>query len=82
MKCWNSALNAQGSRVIIIVVQVVAAKTYVEAVEALRKEGVKLSLPPKLVEKLVWSQLFCFAKFHFQLRISCLIMTKLAIPAP
>jgi hypothetical protein len=29
-------------------------KIYVEAVEALRKEGIKLSLPLKLVEKLVW----------------------------
>jgi hypothetical protein len=30
MKCWNSAFNAQGSRVIIVVLQV-------GAVEALRK---------------------------------------------
>jgi hypothetical protein len=28
-------------------------KIYVEALEALRKEGIKLSLPPMLVEKLV-----------------------------
>jgi hypothetical protein len=54
MKCRNSAFNAQGSRVIIIVVQVGAVKTYVAAVEALRKSRMKLSLPPpKLVEKLV-----------------------------
>jgi hypothetical protein len=43
MKCWNSAFNAQGSRVIIVIVQVVGAvKIYVAAaaVEALRrKEG-------------------------------------------
>ncbi len=38
MKCWNSALNAQGSRVIIVVVQVGAVKMYVAAVEVLRKE--------------------------------------------
>ncbi len=29
MKCWNSAFNAQGSRVIIVVVQVGAVKIYV-----------------------------------------------------
>jgi len=38
MECWNSAFNAQGSRVIIIVVQVGAVKIYVAAVEALRKK--------------------------------------------
>jgi hypothetical protein len=32
MKCWNSAFNAQGSRVIIVVVQVGAVKIYVSAV--------------------------------------------------
>jgi cytidylate kinase len=38
MKCCNSALNAQGSRVTIVVVQVGAVKIYVTAVEALRKK--------------------------------------------
>jgi len=38
MKCWNSAFNAQGSRVIIAVVQVGAVKIYVAVVEALRKK--------------------------------------------
>jgi hypothetical protein len=37
MKCCNSVLNAQGSRVIILVVQVGVVKIYVTAVEALRK---------------------------------------------
>jgi hypothetical protein len=58
MKCWNSALIAQGSRVIIVVVQVGAVKTYVAAVQAPRKKetryetqfttkiGVKPSLGP------------------------------------
>jgi hypothetical protein len=32
MKCWNSAFNAQGSRVIIVLVQVGAVKIYVVAV--------------------------------------------------
>jgi hypothetical protein len=34
MKCWNSAFNAQGSRVSIVVG---AVKIYVAAMEALRK---------------------------------------------
>jgi hypothetical protein len=29
MKCWNSAFNAQGSRVIIVIVHVRAVKIYV-----------------------------------------------------
>jgi NADH:ubiquinone oxidoreductase subunit 6 (subunit J) len=36
MKWWNSAFNAQGLRVIIVVVQVGAVKIYVTAVQALR----------------------------------------------
>jgi len=43
----------KGSRVIIVVVQVGAVKIYVAAVQVLRKKG-NTSLPPKLVEKLVW----------------------------
>ncbi len=39
MKCWNSAFNAQGWRVIIVVVQVGALKIHVAAVEALKKNG-------------------------------------------
>jgi hypothetical protein len=35
MKCWNSAFNAQGSRVFIVVVHVGAVKIYVAAVEAI-----------------------------------------------
>jgi len=60
MKCCNSvrnaeyqsAFNAQGSRLIIIVVQLGAVKIYVAAAEALsgkRKDRMKLSLPPKLM---------------------------------
>jgi hypothetical protein len=38
MKCWNSALNTQGSRVLIVVVQEEGAvKIYVGAVEERRK---------------------------------------------
>ncbi len=51
MKCWNWAFNAQGSRLIIVIVQVGAVKIYVAAVEALRKrkDRMKLSLPPKFM---------------------------------
>jgi hypothetical protein len=38
MKCCNSAFNAQGSRLIIVVIQVRAVRIYVAAVEALRKK--------------------------------------------
>ncbi len=38
MKSWNSTFNAQGSRLIIVVVQLGAVKIYVAAVEALRKK--------------------------------------------
>jgi predicted oxidoreductase (fatty acid repression mutant protein) len=38
MKCSNSAFNAQGSRLIIVLVQVGAVKIYVAAVKALRKK--------------------------------------------
>jgi len=37
--------------VIVVVLRVGAVKIYVAAVEALTKEGTKLSLPPKLVKK-------------------------------
>jgi hypothetical protein len=37
-KCWNSAFNAQGSRLTIVVVQLGAVKIYVAAMEALRRK--------------------------------------------
>jgi hypothetical protein len=37
-KCWISAFNAQGSRGIIVAVQVGVVKIYVAAVEPLRKK--------------------------------------------
>jgi hypothetical protein len=39
MKCQNLAFNAQGSRVIIVVVQGGALKIYVAEVEALKEKG-------------------------------------------
>ncbi len=41
MKCWNSAFNAQGSRVIIVVVQVGEVRIYVVAVKALRQNEIE-----------------------------------------
>ncbi len=38
MKCWNSAFNGQGSRVIIVIVQVSEVKIYVAAMQALRRK--------------------------------------------
>jgi hypothetical protein len=67
MKCWNSAFNAQGSRVIIVVVTVGTVKIYAATVEGLMKKerqdetqfttkfGGKTSLGPS----------FPFVKFSF-----------------
>jgi hypothetical protein len=38
MKWWNSAFNAERSKLIIVAVQVVAVKICATAVEALRKK--------------------------------------------
>jgi hypothetical protein len=38
VKCWNSTFNAQGSRLIKVVVQKRAVKIHVAALQALRKE--------------------------------------------
>jgi hypothetical protein len=43
-------------------------KIYVAAVEALRKKGKKLSLPPKLVEKLVWVPVISYCEISFPVR--------------
>jgi len=79
MKCWNLAFDAQGSRVIINIVQVGAVKKYVAGVKALRKEGMK---PPKLVEKLVWVPVISFCKVQFPIMHWCPTMPKLAVLAP
>jgi hypothetical protein len=50
MKCWKSASNTQGSR-LIVALQVGAVKIYAATVERPQKEmkdRVKLSLPQKL----------------------------------
>jgi hypothetical protein len=38
MKCWESAFNAQGSRLIIVALQVGAVKIYTTTVAALKKK--------------------------------------------
>ncbi len=38
MKCWKSAFNAQGSKLIIVALQVGAVKIYAARVEALKKK--------------------------------------------
>jgi hypothetical protein len=67
MKCWNSAFNAQGSRVIIVVAQVGPVKIYVAAVEALRKRaktGWTSVYHQNWWKKLVWIPvIFPFVKF-------------------
>jgi hypothetical protein len=55
MKWWNSAFNAQGSRVIIKLVQVGASKNVCSrsgGAQGKRKERMKLNLSPKLVVSL------------------------------
>jgi hypothetical protein len=62
MKCWKSAFNAQGSRLIIVALQVGAMKIYATIVQALkkRKDRVKLSSPQKLKSHHPWILMFLF----------------------
>ncbi len=59
----------QDSRLIIVVVQIRAVKIYVTAMQwrrsGKRKDKMKLSLPPKLMEKLVWVPVIGFVKVSF-----------------
>jgi len=82
MKCWYSAFNAQGSRLIIVVVQLGAVKIYVAAMDALRKKERQdetqfttkidgfLSFIP------IWTLLYFFCRFFLNLT---LCMTKLRV---
>jgi len=54
-KCWNSAFNAQGSRLIMLVVQVGAVKIYAAAVEALRKK--ERQYETQFTTKICWKKL-------------------------
>ncbi len=67
MKCYNSTFNAQGSRIIIVVVQVGAVKIYVAALKALGKnERQDETQPTKIGGKTCLDpSLFRFVKFSF-----------------
>jgi len=68
MKCWNSAFNAQGSRVIIVVVQRGVVKIHVAAaVEVLRKKKREDENQFTTLEKLVWVPVISFCKISFPL---------------
>jgi hypothetical protein len=74
MNCWNSAFNAEGSRLIILVVQVGAVKIYVAAVvEAIRKKKERqdeTQFITKIGRKTSFgSQLFCFVRFSFPVKV-------------
>jgi NADH:ubiquinone oxidoreductase subunit 6 (subunit J) len=59
------ACNAQGLRVIIVVVQVGAVEIYVAALEALRKKARGDETQFKLVEELAWVPFILFCKISF-----------------
>ncbi len=65
IKCWNSAFNAQGERVVIVLVQVEKWKYMKQQwrrCSGKRKGGMKLNLRPKLVENQVWVPVISFCK--------------------
>jgi hypothetical protein len=75
------------SRIIIVLVQIGAVKIYVAIVEALRKKErggmMKLSLPPKLVEKLVWVPVISFCKiFILSYAFDALLCRNWAVLCP
>jgi hypothetical protein len=61
MKCWNSAFNAQGSRIIIVSTQVGVVKIYVATVEVLmiKERQYETHLPPKLMVLWVSASVEC-----------------------
>jgi hypothetical protein len=66
MKCWNTVLfNVQGSRVIIVVVQVVEVRIRVAAVKTLRKKGRNSVYHEILWKKLVWVPVISFCEISF-----------------
>jgi hypothetical protein len=50
--CWNSAFNAGGSRLIVVVVQIGAVKIYVAAMVALRKKERQDEIPSLPIKEL------------------------------
>jgi len=79
-KCWISAFNAQGSRGIIVVVQVGAVKIYVATVETLRKKE-RQGETQKTIKNWWFSKfhpplIVLFCRFFFYLTVC---MTKLRV---
>ncbi len=64
MEGWNSAFNAQGSRVIILVVQIGEVKIYVALAETLKKKERQdeTQFITEIAEKLVWIPIISFCK--------------------
>jgi hypothetical protein len=63
MKCWYSAFNAQGSRLIIVVAQWGVVKIYVAAVEALGKK--ERQDKTQFTTKIPWWMLMYFLQVFF-----------------
>jgi hypothetical protein len=83
MKCWNLAFNAQGSRLIIVLVQLRSSENTFSSsggAEAKRKDRRKLSLLPKLMGFLSfiprWMLMYFFAGFFLNPTLG---MTKLKV---
>ncbi len=66
-KCWVSTFNAQGLRVIKVVVHVGVVKIYVAKMEALRKNERhdEYQFTTKIVRKISQVVVFFFVKFSF-----------------
>ncbi len=64
MKCWNSAFIEQAPRVNY---RSCTGRSS-EELRGKRREGMKLNLPPKLVEKLVWVPVISFCKISFPVK--------------
>jgi hypothetical protein len=78
MKCWNSAFNAQGSRLIIVIVQVGAVKIYVASL--LRKKQIRdeNQFTTKIAGKTNLGVVFIPSYIH----VWCPIMLKPTVLAP
>jgi hypothetical protein len=77
MKLCNSAFNAQGSRVIIVVVQVGVVKIFVATVKALRKK----ERQDKTQFKLVWVPVISSCKVFIPSYVFDVLL-RLAVLAP
>jgi len=60
MKCYNFSFNAQGSRIIIVVVQVGIMKIYVVVVEVFKKNEKKGFFHPLLLLLVIFTKVSKF----------------------